>query len=59
MLNAGNNTGIIKNTFSDLVNLRFGTENIIVLFVSYAIIANTVNARLNAINSGIVANGVS
>ena len=58
ILNAGNNIGTIKNAFSDVLKLRFGRENIGPLFILYPIIANTINARLNEIKIGMVANGV-
>lgn len=59
MLNAGNKIGTIKKAFSDMLKLRLGREKTVFLFVLYPMIANTINARLNEINSGIVANGVS
>ena len=59
MLNAGNEIGTIKNTFSDVLKLRFGREKILFLFSLYPIIANAMIAVLNEINSGIVDNGVS
>jgi hypothetical protein len=59
MLNAGNNIGTIKNAFSDVLNSIFGREKIEVLFILYPMSANTMNARLNEINKGMVANGVS
>jgi hypothetical protein len=59
MLKAGNITGIIKNAFSDVFKLSFGSEKEKSLFTMYPIIANTMNARLNEIRRGIVDNGVS
>ncbi|GAH40260.1 unnamed protein product, partial [marine sediment metagenome] len=58
-LNAGNITGMIKNAFSGGVKFRFGREKTTFLFILYPIITNTMNAILNKINSGMVANGVS
>jgi hypothetical protein len=51
MLNAGNNTGTIKNAFSNVLKFTFGREKIGVLFILNPIIASTMNARLNEINS--------
>jgi hypothetical protein len=59
MLNAGNITGTIEKAFSDVLKLRLGRDKIEVLFILHPTIANTMNARLNEINNGIVANGVS
>ena len=51
--------GMINNAFSDVVNLRLGIEKIGSLFILYPMMANIMNAKLNEIKSGIVANGVS
>ena len=58
MLNAGKSTGTIKNAFSDVVKLRCGREKTGSLFILYPMIANMMNAMLNEINKGMVANGV-
>jgi len=59
MLNAGNKIGTIKNAFSDLFKLRLGRERSGFLLILYPIIANTMDAILNEMRRGIVANGVS
>ena len=58
-LNAGNKIGTIKNAFSDVLKLTFGSEKIGSLFITQPAIANTINARLNETKREIVANGVS
>jgi hypothetical protein len=58
MLNAGNKIGTIKKAFSDALKLRFGNEKKGSLFTLYPIATNTMNAILNEIKRGIVANGV-
>jgi acyl-coenzyme A synthetase/AMP-(fatty) acid ligase len=58
MLNAGNEIGTIKNAFSDVLNAIFGREKVDSLFILYPMIINTINARLNEIKSGIIANAV-
>ena len=59
MLSAGNKIGMIKNAFSDVFMLKLGREKVVFLFSLEPIIANTMNAILKEIRSGIVANGVS
>lgn len=51
--------GTIKNAFSNVFKLSFGREKTVSLFVLYPMTANTTSARLNEINNGIVASGVS
>jgi hypothetical protein len=71
-LNAGNNTGTIKNAFSDVLKFRLGKqflqkpnfeeiEGFTIFFskIFNPIIANAMNAMLNEIRRGMVANGVS
>jgi hypothetical protein len=59
MLNAGKNTGTIKNAFSDVLNSRLGREKIGLLIILYPRIPKITNAILKEVKRKIVDNGVS
>jgi len=58
ILKAGNNTGMLKKPFSDVVNSIFGKERLKFLFTLCPMINNILNTIFNKINSGIVDRGV-